>query len=162
MPALSLEKATAADAAKLAQISKRAFDSDIDCDAPGPGGPPGYDSPAWQARTMRAAAAYYTLRIDGEIAGGAIVFDQGRGRYYLARIFLDPAYHRQGIGLSFMDLVLAQFPQAGKWSLETPAWNWRTRRFYLKAGFQLVRQIRDELFFEKEMGVQPDSDPEQL
>ena len=43
MQELRLEIASPHEAKTLAQISKRAFDSDIDHGAPGPGGPPCYD-----------------------------------------------------------------------------------------------------------------------
>ena len=150
MSVISLELAKRSDAEALAQISRRAFHSDADCGGKGEGGPPGYDSHQWQASIMRKAA-YYKIQVDGKIAGGAIVFNKGHGHYYLGRVFLDPAYHRQGIGLEAMRLLYEQFPAAQKWTLETPPWNTRTRNFYLKLGFRVVKETRDDVFFEKVM-----------
>ena len=48
-----IEPAEKTDAETLASICKRAFDSDVDIGAPGPGGPPGYDSPEAQIRFMK-------------------------------------------------------------------------------------------------------------
>ena len=56
---------------------------------------------------MTKASAYWKLLLDGQLIGGAIVFSYPRGRYYLARIFLDPDYFRQGHGLRAMDALLA-------------------------------------------------------
>ncbi|MDH5201334.1 MAG: hypothetical protein OEW93_10630, partial [Candidatus Bathyarchaeota archaeon] len=49
---VSLAPAEEEDAEELAYICKRAFDTDVDVGAPGPGGPPGYDSPGAQVRLM--------------------------------------------------------------------------------------------------------------
>ncbi len=150
MPTISLEYATNLDAVALAQISLRAFASDLLCGAPGDGGPPGYASPAWQASAMQSAT-YFKILVEGELAGGAIVYAQGQGRYYLGRVFLDPAMHRQGIGLAVMQLIFAHFPDAHRWTLETPPWNTRTRNFYQRLGFQIVKETEEDLFFEKVM-----------
>ena len=150
MPVITLASADASDAEALAQISKRAFDSDVAVGAPGGGGPPGYDSPTWQT-DMMGSASYFKILATGEIAGGAIVFPGQRGRIYLGRVFLDPRFHGQGIGLTAMRLLFEQFPEARKWVLETPTWNTRTRNFYLKIGFRLVKETQADLFFEKEI-----------
>ena len=148
--ALSLTLAQSSDAEALAQISKRAFDSDAAVGAPGAGGPPGYDSPAWQVEMM-GQAVYLKIDLAGEIAGGAIVFGGRGGRYYLGRVFLDPRLQGRGIGLAVMDALFAHFPDADKWVLETPSWNVRTRNFYRKLGFQLMKESEGDLFFEKRM-----------
>jgi len=150
MPDVTLGIATPAGAVALARISQRAFQSDVICGAPGDGGPPGYDSPAWQASIMNSAA-YFRILLAGDLVGGAIVFDKGEGHYELGRVFLDPASHRQGIGLAVMHLLFAQFPLARKWTLDTPPWNMRTRSFYRKLGFRLVKETEADLFFEKVM-----------
>ena len=74
-----------------------------------------------------------------------------RGRYYLARLFLDPDYHRQGLGLRAMEALLAAYPEARVWRLETPPWNQRTRAFYKKLGFRVVRETAEDVFFQKTM-----------
>ncbi len=145
---LSLALAEPSDAEILAQISKRAFDSDVAVGAPGIGGPPGYDSPAWQVEMM-GSASYFKFLVADEIVGGAIVFPGQRGRIYLGRVFLDPRLHGQGVGLAAMGLLFDHFPEARKWVLETPSWNIRTRNFYLKVGFQLIKETDEDLFFEK-------------
>ena len=148
---LTLELARPEDAAALAEISRRAFDTDVDCGATEPGGPPGYDSAAWQRSTMGKSSAYWKILVDGQLAGGAIVMAYPRGRYYLARIFLDPDCHRQGLGLRAMEQLLVAYPEARVWRLETPPWNRRTRAFYEKLGFRVVRETAEDVFFQKTM-----------
>ena len=148
---LTLELAQPDDAAALADISRRAFETDSAVGGTGPGGPPGYDTVAWQRSMMTKASAYWKLLLNGQLIGGAIVFSSPRGRYYLARIFLDPDYHRQGLGLRAMEALLAAYPEARVWRLETPPWNQRTRAFYKKLGFRVVRETAEDVFFQKTM-----------
>jgi len=133
-PTVSLGRAHAEDAGSLAAISQRSFDSDLELGAPGPGGPPGYADPQWQRRMMQAGV-YHTLLVDGDLVGGAIVFKPGPGEYELARIFIDPSRHRRGIGARSMMLLHEHYPDARRWTLDTPAWNPRTRKFYEGLGF---------------------------
>jgi ribosomal protein S18 acetylase RimI-like enzyme len=148
---LALEPARPTDAAALADISRRAFDSDVAVGAPGPGGPPGYDSAEWQRQLMGRASAYWKVMLDGRLVGGAIVFAYPRGRYHLARIFLDPDCHRRGLGLGAMEALLAAYPEARVWRLETPPWNLRTRAFYERLGFRVVRETANDIFFQRNM-----------
>jgi len=70
---VTFRRARPQDARLLASVSKRAFDDDVHYGAPGPGGPPGYDSEAWQRRMMRYGE-YYVMAREGEVIGGMIVF----------------------------------------------------------------------------------------
>lgn len=150
---VDLELARPGDAAALADISRRSFETDVDCGAPGSGGPPGYDSAAWQLDVMRKASAYWKILLDGQLIGGAIVFCYPRGRYYLARNFLDPACHRQGFGMRAMAELFALYPEARVWQLETPPWNRRTRAFYEMLGFRVVRETEEDVFFRKDLAA---------
>lgn len=149
---LRLELATPDDAESLAAISRRSFESDVDVGLAKPGGPPGYASTKWQLDMMARASAYWKILLDETLVGGAIVISHPRGRYYLARIFLDPAVHRQGIGSRAMRLLFDAYPEARLWNLETPPWNIRTRAFYEKLGFEVVSETKTDVFFKKVMG----------
>jgi len=146
---ISFEKARPCDARVLADISRRAFNTDVFCGAPGPGGPPGYDSPEWQARVMRFGY-YYKIVKDGRVVGGFIVFRKGRARYEVGRIHVDPDYHNQGIGAQAMRYIEELFSDARKLTLGTPAWNVRTRHFYEKLGYVVAgRDGPNGLLYEK-------------
>ena len=145
---IHIERASRSDAEVLAEVSKNAFDSDVCCGGRGPGGPPGYDSVSWQRRVIDAVD-YYTITTDRRIIGGVIVRDEGNGVCNLMRVFIDPAYHRRGIGLTAMREVLSRYPNAKRWWLDTPAWNTRTRPFYLKCGFEIREHKDGFLIFER-------------
>jgi GNAT superfamily N-acetyltransferase len=141
-PRAALRRARPDEAAALADISRRAFDSDLALGlAPGPGGPPGYTSPEWQAQMMRAGD-YHAVTVDEALAGGAIVFGKGGALCELGRIFIDPEWHGRGIGKQAMALLFAAYPQARRWTLDTPTWNRRTRAFYESLGFVAVGELR--------------------
>lgn len=136
---ISLRRARLSEAARLADISKRAFDGDVAYGAKGPGGPPGYDSAAWQTQMMRMGD-YHAIVCDGSLVGGAIVFRKGPRDYELGRIFIDPEWQNQGIGAQVFEELWRLYPLAKRWTLDTPAWNQRTRGFYAKVGFSEIGQ----------------------
>lgn len=133
-PHVTLRRARPAEAAALAEISTRAFHSDRLHGGPSAGGPPGYDSPAWQQAAM-GWGRYYAIVLEGQLAGGAIVEAKGAGHYELSRLFLSPEWHGQGVGRRVMALLWDRYPTATRWTLDTPAWNQRTRGFYESLGF---------------------------
>ena len=153
---VTLSLANKEDAEQLAQISRRAFHSDVDVGAPGEeGGPPGYDSPEFQTNLMRWCD-YYKILYDGQIVGGLIVARKGSGHYECARIFVDPEYHNRGIATRAFELAWQMYPDAEIWTLGTPEWNVRTKHFYEKLGFVQVGWTKEEpewrgRFYEKLM-----------
>lgn len=161
--AVALRPARPEEAAALAEISRRAFDSDLALGlAPGPGGPPGYSSDEWQTQMM-TAGRYHAVTVDGDLAGGAIVFEIGRGHCELGRLFVDPRFHRQGIGQRAMALLFAAYPSVRRWTLDTPTWNRRTRAFYEGLGFVAVGERRapggPDLVLYERRGAPPASPP---
>ena len=152
-PAVAFPKAVARDAGALALASKRAFDNDLNYGALGPGGPQGYDSAAWQKGMMRRAD-YYKIVLEGEIAGGIIVFRTGVRQYELGRIFVLPEHQNKGIGTRAMGFLWDAYPLAKRWTLGTPAWNQRTRHFYSKVGFSEVgRDRHGGILFERRIAA---------
>jgi GNAT superfamily N-acetyltransferase len=136
---LIIRKARPQDALALADASKRAFHSDVHCGAPPgpPGGPPGYDSAQWQRRAMQLGQ-YYAIVVGRQIVGGIIVFRKAPPEYELGRIFVDPDFQNQGIGARAVEFLWQEFPLAKRWTLGTPSWNRRTRRFYRKVGLEEI------------------------
>jgi GNAT superfamily N-acetyltransferase len=146
---IQLEKARPGDANTLAQISERAFHNDIHYGAPGIGGPPGYNSGGWQTRMMKVAD-YYKILAAGEIVGGIIVFRKRTREYEVGRIFVEPDHQNQGVGIEVFERLWQEYPLAKKWTLDTPAWNQRTRHFYRKVGFvETGEDGRGLVLFEK-------------
>lgn len=132
-----LVEADVDDAGVLAEISRKAFDTDVDVGAPEEGGPKGYDDPEFQVKAMDYFDCYRIL-LDEETVGGIYVTSKTPGHKVLERMFVDPAHHRQGIGTRVMELAMERYPEARLWTLGTPDWNVRTIAFYEKLGFVQV------------------------
>lgn len=77
---------------RLVEISKAAFDTDIEVGASEFGGPPDYDCMKWH-RQMCKNGNLYVLVKDEAIVGGAIIFENEKDAdiVYVGRIFVDPA-----------------------------------------------------------------------
>jgi RimJ/RimL family protein N-acetyltransferase len=146
---IQCKKARPKDAAALAHISERAFHSDIHCGAPGLGGPPGYSSEQWQKKMMHIGD-YHKILVGDQIVGGFIVLRKRPREYELGRIFIDPDHQNQGMGTQAMEFLLEEYPLAKRWTLDTPAWNRRTRHFYKKVGFvEVGSDGSGQILFEK-------------
>ena len=134
---VSLVEAVEGDAERLAEISKRAFDSDVDVGAPGPGGPPGYDSPEFHVRVMRYFDCYNIL-LDDEMVGGLMVAPNSQEHHVIERVFVDPEHHNSGIATRATEMLWDLYPGVKLWTLGTPEWNARTEHFYEKLSFVQV------------------------
>ncbi len=83
---------------------------------------------------------YYKILDGGRIIGGMIVFDLGRGHYELGRIFIAPEYQNQGIGAQALQFIEGAYPQARRWTLDTPSWATRNQHFYEAHGYVKKRE----------------------
>ncbi len=99
-------------------------------------GPPGYDSIDHTLHKI-LNHDYYTILADGQIVGGLAIFDKGQGHFHLDVIFIDPAYHNQGIGTQAIQFIERTYP-AKKWTLNTPDYAIRNHHFYEKFGYVMV------------------------
>jgi RimJ/RimL family protein N-acetyltransferase len=154
---IRISKAKPADAELLARASEDAFHSDIHHGAPGSGGPPGYDSPQWQTRMMRLGD-YYKIEVAGQIVGGFVVLRRKAREYELGRIFIAAEHQNQGIGTQAMEFLWQKYPLAKRWTLDTPDWNARTRRFYKKMGFaETGKDAHGLILFERRIPAVPPS-----
>ena len=134
----------------LTQISKAAFDTDINVGGDEVGGPPNYDSKAWHIRMMKSNNLY-TLIVDERVIGGIILFRDKREKnvMYVGRIFIDPQLHRKGYGIEAMKLIEKYFSDIHTWRLETPTWNIRTNQFYKKIGYKVMEKKGDSVYYQK-------------
>ncbi|WP_058302166.1 GNAT family N-acetyltransferase [Gorillibacterium timonense] len=146
------------DAAKLASIQQEAFDRE--CKQYGReavGGPTGYADEEWQ-KSMMAEGHYFIISEVKEavgaqtdsIIGGAIVFpDRERLSCHVGRIFLHPDKQNHGYGLTAMLALEHEFPWAVRWDLDTPDWELKNHRFYLRCGYQKIRETNGFYYYEK-------------
>ena len=152
---VSLQRAVVVDVEILTETCRRSFDSDSEFGAPGPGGPPGYDSIEWNTKAIQNKWLQYRKILFGsEIVGGFIVGDRGPGYQVCERIWIDSAYMRKGIATKAFDLIWEKYPSADLWVVGTPEWNGRTNPFYESLGFVQIGTTHDNptwtgIYFEK-------------
>lgn len=141
---LSILPADPQDAAMLAGVQKKTFDSDAQqYQNKVEDGPPGYDSADWQVEQMNHGH-YYKLLAAGGIIGGMIVFPSSGGdECHLGRIFIDPLHQNHGYGHEAFRFLFQTYPSAQKWTLDTPSWAVRNHYFYKKHGFIQTGEIKD-------------------
>jgi GNAT superfamily N-acetyltransferase len=149
---IEVEAATIADCRALASTSKKSFDHDVRHGAPGPGGPPGYDSVAWHRRALGWGRVFRLVR-DARIVGGAIVIVHRGGHMELARIWLEPTFQGRRLGAAVVGIIEARFADARRWTLETPCWNLRNQAFYAKLGYREIRRTESQVCYEKRCGA---------
>ena len=146
---MKLEMAERKHIEQIVAISKAAFDSDRNVGASGQIAPPDYDSIPWHIQMQNEGHLFQAV-VAGEIVGGAILFwDKDRETLYVGRIFVDPAHHRKGYGLSLMKMVETYDPGIKKIKLDTPLWNVRTNAFYAKLGYREVKRDEEFAYYQK-------------
>ena len=133
---ISLVEASEIDSERLAEIAKRAYNSDNDYGAITPSGPQGYDSPAFYTRSLKYLGCYTVLQGE-EIVGGAMV-SAGGTHATIERLFVDPDHHRKGIGSATVKLLAERYPEATLWTLGAPEWNTRVPPFVESLGFRQI------------------------
>ena len=148
---MKLENAELKCIERIVAISKSAFETDTEVGGAIGDYPPEYDSVTWHEQ-MRNEGHLLQAVADGKIVGGAILFlDKDGETLYIGRIFLDPAHHRKGYGLSLMKMVEIYYPGIKKIKLDTPLWNVRTNAFYTKLGYQEVKRDEEFAYYQKEL-----------
>jgi len=137
---ITFERATPADAETLVNIQVRTFHEDARI-YPGVeiGGPPGYDSVEETIKKIEGDE-FYKIVADGQIIGGIVIYVYGEGHYHLDLLYIDPAYHNQGIGTQAMHFIEKTYP-ATKWTLDTPGYAVRNHHFYEKFGYVKVKEV---------------------
>jgi RimJ/RimL family protein N-acetyltransferase len=139
-PGIVIEPASANDAEALAQISRRAFEHDVNYGAPGPCGPPGYDSTDWQ-REMIGSGRFFKVLERDRLVGGFVLFRLPDGSVEFGRAFLEPECQNRGIGAALLRFAESVFPETKLLVLDTPSWNLRTQHVYEKAGYSKFGEL---------------------
>lgn len=131
---VTIEPSKDNEAEELVRVQIASFNSDA-VFYPGveEGGPPGYDSVELMRRKIAEDFAY-TIRADGKIVGGLILFKKDTGHMHLDVIFVAPALHGKGIGSKAMAFLEETYPGM-RWTLDTPVYAVRNHHFYEKFGF---------------------------
>ncbi len=124
----------------MTAVSCRAFEHDVNYGAPNRGGPPGYDSPAWQRRTMKEDRFFKVTDAD-RVIGGLLLSRLEDGTVEFCRAFLEPEFQNRGIGGELLRFAEGVFPETKRLVLDTPSWNLRTQHFYEQGGYVKIGEI---------------------
>lgn len=134
---VSLERAEEYEAEILVEISKRAFESDIECGAPKQGGPPGYYSTKATIGNIKYTD-FYKIMLEYMTLGAILVCPRSEKHCEICGLYVDPDFHSKGIATRAFELIYAMYPDVEVWTLGTPEWNVRTKHFFEKLGFEQV------------------------
>lgn len=143
---VTIERSNTDEAEELVRVQVESFHSDA-IFYPGveEGGPPGYDSVDLMQRKIIEDIAY-TIRSNGKITGGIMLFEKEAGHLHLDVIFVDPALHGKGIGSKAMAFLSDVYPGV-RWTLDTPVYAVRNHHFYEKFGYiRLGKKIEPDGF----------------
>jgi GNAT superfamily N-acetyltransferase len=134
---VTIERSRPHEAEELVRVQIESFHSDA-VFYPGveEGGPPGYDSVDLMLRKIAEDIAY-TIRADGKLVGGVMLFEKEAGHLHLDVIFVDPGLQSKGIGSKAMAFLAETYPGM-RWTLDTPVYALRNHHFYEKFGFVRV------------------------
>lgn len=138
---IAFERATPVDAEEIVRVEIASFHSDTPTYGVPLDGPPGYTSVDVMLEKIGEAEAYKILA-DGQIVGGIVLYLHDN-HHHLDLLFLDPAYHNLGIGTQAMQFIEAAYPDATRWTLDTPGYAVRNQHFYEKFGY---RKIGEQTF----------------
>ena len=133
----------------IVDMSVRAFETDVTVGGAKDDCPPEYDSVERHKHMAREGHLYQAM-IGKDIVGAAVIFpDETNNRVYIGRIFIDSIYHRKGYGSLLMECIEKNYPFATEFNLDTPSWNMRTNNFYVKLGYQIIKEEDGFVFYRK-------------
>lgn len=145
-----LRKTVHSEIPELTRISKAAFDTDNLVGNPETGGPPDYDSVVWH-EIMMNSGNLYTAICEDKIVGAAVLFPNAvQKEIYIGRIFVDPVHFQKGYGIAIMEQIEMIHP-GFLCKLDTPIWNIRTNRFYVKLGYQETGRDEETVYYQKQV-----------
>lgn len=148
---MKLIKAEKQNLEKIVEISKRAFETDIEVGGTQGDYPPGYDSIVWHEQMIKEEHLYQVIEEDVIVGGAVLFFDDNEKKLYVGRIFIDSVHHKKGYGISLMKLVECLYPDVKEINLDTPLWNTRTNSFYKKLDYIEIKQEDGFAFFQKKI-----------
>ena len=146
---MNIVKAEENQVKTIVDISVRAFETDVDVGGTKGDCPPEYDSVEWHKQMAREGHLYQAM-IGKDIVGAAIIFqDETNNSVYIGRIFIDSVYHRKGYGIRLMECIEKNYSFAAEFNLDTPSWNVRTKAFYKKLGYKIIKEENGFDFYRK-------------
>lgn len=132
-------KATEKDAEKFVEIQDKSFYADY----MKYGYCPGYGKTVQSLAESIKKNMSFKIMADGKVVGKVSAKENERNECHLDCLCIIPEYENRGIGQVTVAFIEKQFPNAVKWSLETPADKLRNHYFYEKCGYTITRKEKD-------------------
>lgn len=146
---MKLLKANENQIKQLVELSKAAFDSDVNVGASEAGGPPDYDSYEWHVSMMNDGHLFSAIENDALVGSAVLFLNENKKELFVGRIFINPEYHRKGYGTSLMKCIEELYSDVEIICLDTPVWNTRTNQFYKKIGYVETGRDDDSVYYTK-------------
>jgi RimJ/RimL family protein N-acetyltransferase len=139
---ITIVKADKADAKELLKAKTDAFSWDVKTYGYGP---PEYDSLEHQIKIFdNDRVRYYKILNGPKLIGGICVFTLDNNHYHLGGLYIATEHQNKGIGSQAIEFLYNEFPDADKWTLETPYLSFRNHHFYEKFGFKKTGETQPE------------------
>lgn len=107
--------------------------------------PPEHDSVEHQTQVLQdEKAQYYVIWQDETPIGGTCTVEKAQGEYYISSLYIGEDWQNTGAGSEVLKQLFARYPNAVKWTLETPYKSVRNHHFYEKLGFVKVGETEPE------------------
>ncbi len=98
-------------------------------------------SPAALQRQFGEGQVFWLLESAGQTVGYLAVNDQGEGRYFLHKFYLDNGQRGRGLGAAAFELLLARYPGLQTLRLTVNRQNVASINFYFKIGFVIEQCV---------------------
>ncbi len=135
---IKIRKSEEKDAEKMVIARVNAFTEEVKLYGYGPDGMDSVEKQREFLENRDGNNFSYILLDDDNIIGGFGGVNKGNGHFHLGGIYVVMDYQNKGIGSMIMSFMEKEFPEARKWTLDTPYLSFRNHHFYEKNGFVKV------------------------
>jgi len=104
-----------------------------------------YDSQLLKSQLQNPSIQFLIAKSTNDKIVGVINANQDEGVLYINRLYVDPDFQSQGIGIRLIDEMTDKFPSAKKTVLEVVEKNTRSIKFYLKNGFSIIGKNKSQI-----------------
>ena len=104
-----------------------------------------YDSQLLKSQLQNPSIQFLIAKSTNDKIVGVINAKQDEGVLYINRLYVDPDFQSQGIGIRLIDEMTDKFPSAKKTVLEVVEKNTRSIKFYLKNGFSIIGKNKSQI-----------------
>ena len=116
---------------------------------------PGYNHTRESMTNTILSRIVYKIICDDKIIGNISIRDNKDDTYHLCCLCVIPEYQNKRIGQKALRFIESKYSNATTWTLETPADKEKNHHFYIKFGYNIVKEYMDGsvklVLFEKQL-----------